>query len=373
MATLVLAGAGHAHLPILTNIPEFVRRGHCVTVIGADDFHYYSGMGPGLLSGDYRPEHTRFDVATLTRRGGGTFVRDRVTGIDPGTRKVHTENSGWIDYDVLSCNLGSSVCLPTGEFDKDRVFTVKPIENLDKFRRSVQATDRNLLVVGGGAAGAEIAANLGCWLSGSGHSAHVDLIAGNVFLADFPAGIRHRVERTLDALPVRLHAGERLAKLERGQAILESGLALPYDRALLATGVTPPLLFAEADLPTGQDGGLLVNRFLQAIDHPEIFGGGDCISFADRHLARVGVYAVRQGPVLLRNLLAALEGEQLTPFRPQNHFLLIFNLGRQQGLLRWHSLTWSGRIPFLIKDYIDRRFMQEYQRCGETNQPHSSS
>lgn len=373
MANLVLAGAGHAHLPILTALPEFIRRGHCVTVIGANDFHYYSGMGPGLLSEDYHPEQARFNVAKLTQCGGGTFVRDRVTGIDPAARQVHTEQYGPIDYDVLSCNLGSSVDPPSGDYDREKVFPVKPIENLVKFRAGIKPSDRNLLVVGGGPAGAEITANLGWWLLRNKHSAQIDLVAGRQFLADFPSVVRKRVERIFQSLPIRLHTGERMVGLKDDRAILESGRTLPYDRALLATGVKPPTLFAGSGLNVGKNGGLLVDCNLQAIDHPGVFGGGDCISFFDRELAKVGVYAVRQGPVLQHNLLAALEGETLIPFRPQRDFLLIFNLGRHRGLLRWHDINWSGRLPFRLKDFIDRNFMRKFQRCGETDNLQRSS
>ena len=56
----------------------------------------------------------------------------------------------------------------------------------------------------------------------------------------------------------------------------------------------------------GPDGGLRVNEYLQSVDHPEVFGGGDCIYFEDRPMDKVGVYAVRENPVLYHNLKAAL-------------------------------------------------------------------
>lgn len=58
------------------------------------------------------------------------------------------------------------------------------------------------------------------------------------------------------------------------------------------TLVTPSPIFRASDVPIGDDGGLLVNDALQCVAHPEIFGGGDCITLASCPLARVGVYAV---------------------------------------------------------------------------------
>lgn len=366
MSHLVLAGAGHAHLPTLVMLPEFVRRGHRVTVIGADDFHYYSGMGPGLLGGDYAPAQTRFHVAELVRRGGGAFIRDRVTAIDPDHRMVLTAGSGSVEYDVLSCNLGSDVPPPPGDHDPDRVFTVKPIENLLRFMNRISPDIGQIMVVGGGPAGIEVTSNLATLLAERNLSASIDLVPGGHLLGSFPPAVRRRAERHLATLPVRLHPGDRLVKLDRESALLSSGRILPYDLALFATGVKAPRLFAESGLAHSADEGLPVNRFLQSDRHPEIFGGGDCIRFAEQPLAKVGVYAVRQGPVLAANLLAALDRRALIPFRPQRSYLLIFNLGGGRGLLHWHGLTLSGHLVYLLKDLIDRRFMHRYQLCQET-------
>lgn len=106
---------------------------------------------------------------------------------------------------------------------------------------------------------------------------------------------------------------------------------------------------------------MLVNRFLQSPAYPNIFGGGDCISFADEPLDKVGVYAVRQNPILLNNVKAALEGGDLQSFTPGGEYLLIFNLGDSTGILYKWSLLFGGRLAFSIKDYIDRKFMRHFQ------------
>ena len=111
----------------------------------------------------------------------------------------------------------------------------------------------------------------------------------------------------------------------------------------------------------GPDGGLIVNKYLQSIDHPDIFGGGDCIYFKDNPLDKVGVYAVRENPVLLHNLMASLTGEELMEFDPGGDYLLIFNLGDGTGIFRKKFIQFNGRAAFLIKDYIDRKFMKKFQ------------
>ncbi|MEJ2167255.1 MAG: pyridine nucleotide-disulfide oxidoreductase, partial [Desulfobacterales bacterium] len=57
---LVLAGGGHAHMVTLANLHAFVEKGYQVTAIGPSEYHYYSGMGPGMLGKTYAPEEIRF-------------------------------------------------------------------------------------------------------------------------------------------------------------------------------------------------------------------------------------------------------------------------------------------------------------------------
>jgi NADH dehydrogenase FAD-containing subunit len=135
----------------------------------------------------------------------------------------------------------------------------------------------------------------------------------------------------------------------------------PADRVYLALGVRPSALFAASNLPVGPDGGLRVNQYLQCPEYPEIFGGGDCIYYAPRPLDKVGVYAVRQNPVLFHNLVASLNGEALMPFDPGGNYLLIFNMGGGIGILHKTGITLGGRLAFRLKDWIDRRFMHRFQ------------
>ncbi len=59
---LVLVGGGHAHMVTLEQIRTFVDKGHKVTVIAPSFYHYYSGMGPGMLGGVYSPDEIRFAI-----------------------------------------------------------------------------------------------------------------------------------------------------------------------------------------------------------------------------------------------------------------------------------------------------------------------
>jgi len=84
-------------------------------------------------------------------------------------------------------------------------------------------------------------------------------------------------------------------------------------------------------------------------------------------LDKVGVYAVRQNPILYHNLMGALENGTMQPFVPGEAYLLIFNLGDGKGIYVKKNWVWGGRLAFRFKDYIDRRFVRKFQVSGEQN------
>jgi len=367
---LVLVGGGHAHLSVLAAAGDIVRRGHRVTLVSPAPFHYYSGMGPGLLGGTYRSRETRFHVARMALERGAAFVEDAVFRVDPLRRTLLLASGEELGYDVASFNTGSRVPLerlaPAGT---PGVVAVKPIDALAEARRSILAAPPGpplrLLVAGGGPAGVEVAGNLQRLLRESGRGGEIDLVAGSQLLGGFPEAVRRLASASLRQRGVRVHEGVRVEGIAGRTAHLGDGATLPCDLAFVAVGIEPSPIFRASALPTGPDGGLLVNPFLQSPAHPELFGGGDCVCFAERPLDKVGVYAVRQGAVLRHNLLAALEGEPLRPFEPQRDYLLILNLGDGRGVLRRREIVLDGRHAFRLKDWIDRRFMRTYQVSGE--------
>ena len=75
----------------------------------------------------------------------------------------------------------------------------------------------------------------------------------------------------------------------------------------------------------------------------------------------MGVYAVRQNPVLFHNLMAAMNGKSLGAFDPGGGFLLILNMGDGTGIFYKNGLIFANRLAFLIKDYIDRRFIRRFR------------
>ena len=366
---VVLAGGGHAHLTVLKNLDRFIDKDHSVTLISPTTHHYYSGMGPGLLAGTYRPQEVRFHVKKMAEDRGAEFILGKVNRVAPGDRVLYTETEEKIEYDVVSFNTGSQVPLDGISDSAKEVYPVKPIDNLLMARNTIldriDNEDLRLAVVGGGPAGLELAGGLRQIVKHKDGSARITLFAGSRLLGSLPEKARRYAYQALSDRQIAVVEGDAVQDINDGYLVTSKGREFQFDLLLLAWGIKPSRLFGDSGLPTDPSGGLLVNEYLQSIKYPEIFGGGDCIGFQQKPLDKVGVYPVRENPILYHNLLAAVTGGEMKPFEPQDQYLLILNVGGGKGIFWKQNWIWKGRLAFYLKDYIDRKFMREFQVSGE--------
>lgn len=374
MGNLILVGAGHAHMETLLNARTIIDEGHRIVLVSPSAYQYYSGMGPGLLGGTYEPQQVRFHVRKMAESRGVAFIKDQAVGIDVQNRTLHLASGQTLTYDLISFNIGSEVPLEKLTIKDETVVPAKPVENLYHARqRLLSAIEKDHLkvaVIGGGPAGVEIAGNLWRLLRHRRHGAEISLYCSKL-LPNVPERVRQAARDSLDERKIRVVEGVRAQAMKDRRLVLTDRSDIVSDIAFIAIGTRPPVLFQESGIGTGPTGGLLVNRYLQSPDHPEIFGGGDCIDFRELPLPKVGVMAVRQGPILLNNLRTVLNGKPLLPFQPPRNYLLIMNMGNGKGVAWRGGLNWSGRLAFLLKDRIDRGFMRKYQVSGEKEEPAS--
>ena len=92
-------------------------------------------------------------------------------------------------------------------------------------------------------------------------------------------------------------------------------------------------------------------------------------TFPTRTLPKSGVYAVRAGPVLADNIRRTLTGRPLRPFKPQREALYLVSTGRCHALGTRNGLVVGGAWVWRWKDWIDRRFMDKFNKLPEMPQP----
>jgi NADH dehydrogenase FAD-containing subunit len=355
---------------MLKRTAEFVRAGFEVVMVAPEIF-WYSGLATGVLAGNYPAELDQIDVEALVVNGGGRFVRTRATAIDVAGRVVSLDSGETLSYDVVSCNLGSDVPVESVPGAGTYGYAVKPVRNLWNLRQALEARVGSsapgqpvrVVVVGGGATGCEIAAAIQHLIARNRGQAAITVLArSDTLLGQMPRRAATKMARLLQRRGIELCLHAPVVRVESQVVVTADGKNVPYDFLVHAMGLTPPGLLRATGLPTDADGALLVDPYLRSVADPRVFGGGDCIALQGQALAKIGVYAVRESPILFHNLLATLQDRPLRRFRPQRRFLLILNLGDGTGLATWGPFYWHGRLAFWLKDRIDRAFLHRYQK-----------
>ncbi|MGB7449798.1 MAG: FAD-dependent oxidoreductase [Ornithinimicrobium sp.] len=356
----LLVGAGHAHLHVLLRAERLADAGYEVHLLAPPEFRY-SGVASASAAGTMDGHAGVVDVAALAASRPVRYHRGRLVGLD-GHRAL-SDDGAQIEWDVLAVNVGSVAAEPRMGVGPG-VVPVKPLDALAGLRERIEAAaatgaPRRVTVVGAGPSGLELAGHLS-----TRSDVEVHLIdQGPSPLAGLPPGAHAAVVRLLRARGVRLRTGVSVAQLTSRRLRLRDGSESTHDVAVLATGLAAPGWLAGVGLsdPTSPDAGIPVRSTLQHRDAPTVYATGDCADFLPGPLAKVGVYGVRQGPVLLESLLARAAGEPLPEFVPQRHALQILDLGAGWGLAVRGRRWWLGRSALRLKRRIDARWLRQYR------------
>lgn len=338
-----------------------------VVLVSQGATQLYSGMVPGHLAGQYALEQLTFDLPSLARAAGARLEPSGAESLDAHQRELRLGSGQVLPYDVASFDIGS---LPAGDDVpgvREHAVTLKPLE-----RALIQLTEAlrapgPLLVVGGGAAGVELAL---CLQARTGRPVTLVEQGPRVPRGGSPSAAR-RVRSLLQRRGVTLRLDTAVVSLSASTAHLSSGETLPFGACVWATGARAPTLFASSGAAVDARGYLAVRDTLQSPSHPELFAAGDCAGFTSgQPVPKAGVYSVRQGPVLGANLRAHLTGAgPLKDYRAQADFLSLLNTGDGTAVAVWKGLALEGRLAWRLKDTIDRRFMARFQSLSSRRGP----
>lgn len=364
--SLVLAGGGHAHVEVLRQLAQRLDSALRVTLVNAEPHAPYSGMLPGLIAGHYSWPDCHINLVALCRRAGARLVIGRVVGVDSKARSLLLDGMDPVPWDLLSLNTGSVPSLSSVEGAIRFAIPIKPMSGfLSALQRIIETRERSpdrlmaVLVVGAGAAGVEVALALRHRLGGSGGpSLHVTL-AGEQLLDGYPPPVVRSVRRALAKGRVDLMEGPRATRVTDSSVLFSDGKEVPAHFTVWTTGASAPKWIAASGLATDAGGFLAVDPFLRSWSDASVFAAGDVASL-EPPVAKAGVYAVREAPVLARNLLAAFNGTPLAPYVPQSHFLSLISLGSRRAVASFGPVGFEGSLIWRLKDHIDRKFMRRY-------------
>ncbi len=368
---LVLAGGGHAILPFLAHARK-ISDWADITLINEHRFLYYSGMIPEYLGGFYDQEDIRIDLERLCRENEVNFAESKIERLMVDERKAVTSDNRQFDYEMIVFDIGS---VPPEIPQITGAEPVKPFHRLEILNKSLENRSiHNMTIVGGGAAGVELAMNISSrmreYIVTGDFRLHIIEKSGRLLPA-FKKSLSEFVTKRLSGNGVDIHLSSTIKSYKEGTVTLESNQEIETDYLLTATGTVAQTLFRDAGLHVDSRGFLKVNDTLQCPDHPEIFAAGDCAHLISMpELKKTGVNAVKQGPVLRENITIALktlsdhsktDNLHLKAFSPYFITPLILSTGQKDAIWTTETMWIHHPLMLRLKHYIDHKWIRQYQ------------
>ena len=339
-----------------------------LTLVSPYERHLYSGMVPGYLQGTYAETDLTFDLRALAARAGARFIAAKADRIDAAARVVEVAGER-LPYDLLSLDVGSEPAGLATPGVREHALTVRPMNRAAALRRRaeelfVPGADSavDVTVVGGGAAGVEVAFALDRLARERGAPARVTIVeaaAGVVpefsttvqRIADAPpGGARNRRARRPPGRHRR--AGERDARRRHAPALAADRLDRGRGRAPTARGLRRPE--GSGRLPAGRRDPARRRR-LADLRRRRLH--------RDRRLPRARQGRRLRGPrgadPRPQPARCPLRRRASTLSSPAG-FLALLNSADGRAIWRWKALAGHSRLAWRLKDRLDRAFLRRY-------------
>ena len=353
-----------------------------VTLVSPSRETPYSGLLPGVVGGHSPEQDLYIDLGRLCQFAGADLVLATATAIDPGGSEIELRNRPNLAYDYLSIDVGIEPALTDlAEFDEALV-PVKPIAGFMARFNLVYEQYRGggaFAIVGAGAAGLELAFalnhRLGIKAEKNGLPKPVLYLcqAAAELLPEAPPRLRAKAKNALAAQGIQFQPQFRAVRQGAGQLASASGAVLEVDQVFWATGAAPQAFLQNSDLAGTPSGYIAVNAQLQSISHPNVFAVGDAADMVEQARPKAGVYAVRQAPILFKNLVRMHRGQSLIRFKPQQRVLSLISLGEQTAL-GYKGPFWGwGRSLWRLKRRIDYKFLDSFKNLPLMTPPSVSN
>jgi len=242
----------------------------------------YSGMVPGQVAGDYKAHELEIDVVPLARRAGAGVILSAATDIDPVRHEISIAGRSPIRFDIASLDVGSTVRGLDTPGVREHALATRPIgrfvQSIDHEIERLGQLDRaaRVAIVGGGAAGTELAFTLDARLRAAGITPEIRVVTSDDgLLASASKPTKHALAREARERGIEGVFRTRVVRVEKEGLITEAsdGSASPAEGALAAdlvvwaTGAAPVAFPAHAGvtrLATDDAGFLEVRDTLQA-------------------------------------------------------------------------------------------------------------
>ncbi len=224
------------------------------------------------------------------------------------------------------------------------------------------------VVVGGGATGVELAAELEEFTKESFYRFYpkeiIDEISvvliqgGPVLVPQFGPAISKKSLMVLQKKGVEIMLGSSVVEVNSSGILLDGGKTdrkeIFTENVIWVAGIKPALLKFDENIERSSDGRLVVNENLQIKNHTEIFALGDGALFLQKNkqniespLPALAQVAEKQSLVVAKNIKLLIDGKNPEKFIYKSSGSLL-SLGQWMAVGRIFNLTFSGYFAWWV-------------------------
>lgn len=362
--TIVGGGAGGLELAVRLGKRLGKSAKAHITLVDASRTHVWKPLLHQVAAGTLDSHADEREYFALARSNHFTFRLGRMEGLSRQSKEIflapvldeHGEEllpRQAIPYDTLVIALGSQ----SNDFGtpgvREHCIMLDSLPAAQRFHEKLinsclraQATSRsagegrfNVTIIGGGATGVELAAELHMTtsiLSSYGlRNFHPEkeikiaiVDAAPRLLQMLPERLSDAVARELRGMAIEIHSNEQVQQVSKTGVHMVSGKVLPSSIVVWAAGIKAPEFLKDLDgLETNRLNQLVVNPQLQSSRDPAIFAIGDCCACPQGEgLPNVpprAQSAHQQASLLARSLERQLQGKSLLDFQYKDHGSLV--------------------------------------------------
>jgi NADH dehydrogenase FAD-containing subunit len=258
-------------------------------------------------------------IAHMLRGTQARFLRGWVAAIDPAQQCIQVQTGNGeqqLAYDYLLIALGSRVdrCSIPGVLD--HAFTLDPYGDLtsEALKSKLTSYSQNpfrVVVVGGGATGVEAATQV----KGSYPHGQVSLVTQGAVGAFKGAQVQQHINEALREQGIAIYENTQVNQVKQDGVVLDSG-GIPADIIIWAGGFLASPLAREAGLQVNGQNQVLVDPYLRALPHPNIYAVGDAAHSVEEPgvPTRMSVFtALVSGAQAAENIAAEIKGQAPQP------------------------------------------------------------
>ncbi|CDG34324.1 NADH dehydrogenase [Parasaccharibacter apium] len=360
---VVILGGGVGGLEAATQLSHnsHVR----ITLIDQNAVHIWKPVLHELASGTIGQKGNLFAFNELSKRFGFSFIQSTLDTIDSTTKTLNLENGQVLNYDLLVVALGSCANDFGTPGAKENCLFLNTLADAnaihDRFRTLIeraQLTNKpvHLNIVGGGATGVQLAAELCQAIDstpGLGPSARKRLLkptlieAQDRLLPPFPEQVSAEAKAELEKLGFDVITGGMVSEVGCGYIALKDGRRIESDFPIWAAGVKACVATSLLkNLELSRSGQIMVTNTLQTTKDPSIYAIGDCARMEVNPTAPTAQAARQEGRYVGRVAIPRqLAGKAAVPF-VYNDRGAVVALGRYNAWGMWPSKKGFGGHGF---------------------------